>query len=111
MFTVKRISTVPASPLRVLVSAPTGDTQDAGLAAGGSFYFYPAGSEDGESSFGMDEGTARGIMDDPGLAVHFECTPALPALPSPEQKDSPAAPQARRRGQRQADDVSQPATE
>lgn len=116
MFKVKRVSTVPASPLRVLVSAQQDDPKDAGLAAGGSFYFYPAGSEDGESEFSMDEATARAIMEDRGLVVHFECTPALPSAHpaagiSQAADAGPTTPASRKRSRSAHDDVGQPATE
>lgn len=78
MFTLKRVSTTPASAIRILVDAPQGDG-DTGMAQGGAFYFFPPGSDQGESEHGMSEHSARAIMADPAVAVHFECTPELPA--------------------------------
>jgi hypothetical protein len=113
MYTIRRVSTVPKSPLRVVVDQPQG--KDAGFGAGGSFYFYPAGSEDGPDQFGVTEHTARTIMGDRGLAVHFSCSPALPGTEpaasepeeaaEPAQDDAaPAIPAGRRARKRQGDD-------
>lgn len=75
MYLVKRITTEPRTAFRVQVAQQDGD--DAGLAIGGTFYFEPAG-QDGDQAQ-MSEHAARAIMDDPGLAVHFTCQPALPS--------------------------------
>lgn len=85
MFTLTRLSTTPASPMRIVISQPEGE--DAGLHVGGSFYFQPAGDAHGDDRAGMSEYAARAIMGDPGLAAHFRCDPPLPspvAPPAPE---------------------------
>lgn len=81
MYTMKRISTTPDSPIRILVQADQQDG-DAGLNMGGSFFFMPAG-QDGDQA-AVSEATARGIMADPSLAVHFEVNPALPGAEEPQ---------------------------
>lgn len=75
MYLIKRVSTVPASPLNVAIDAPDGG--DGGFHQGGHFYFMAAG-EDGDSHR-LDERAARIIMSDAGLAQHFTCDPALPS--------------------------------
>jgi len=97
MFTLIRITTTPASPLRVQVAQP--QDSDAGLTVGGSFYFMPAGDPNGDDRAGMTEHAARTIMGDPGLAPHFRCEPALPApadspAPAPSTPPPPAPPAA-----------------
>lgn len=72
MYQLKRISTKPGSPMRILVDAPEGD--DAGFGQGGTFYFMPAG-QDGDTHQ-VNEAAAAAIMGDSELAGHFECTPA-----------------------------------
>lgn len=98
MFTLTRLSTAPASPLRIVVSQPEGE--DAGLHVGGTFFFQPAGDEHGDDRAGMSEFAARAIMGDPELARHFRCEPALPPLAAPAAAapapDAPVA--AARRG-------------
>ena len=84
-YKVQRISTEPATALRIQISIPTDG--DAGLAHGGTFWFQPAGDPNGDdSAAGLNEAQARAIMDDPGLAVHFTCTPDL-AKPAPAASD------------------------
>lgn len=61
--------------MRVMIAEPDG--ADAGLAAGGTFYFASAGEED--SSHQVSEHAARVIMSDPGMAPQFDCYPPLPA--------------------------------
>lgn len=95
MFTLIRLSTEPATPLKIQVAQPV--DADAGLTIGGSFYFAPAG-EDGDRA-GMSEHAARVILGDPGLAPHFRCEPPLPALapaaaPAPETAAPPPPPPA-----------------
>jgi hypothetical protein len=94
MFTLTRLSTVPSSPLKVVVSQPDGD--DAGLTVGGSFYFQPAGDAHGDDTAGMSEYAARAIMGDPGLAVHFRCEPPLPAPAATPALDADRQPARRR---------------
>jgi len=79
MYLLKRITNVPASPLRVVVAQADGD--EAGLNLGGSFMFEPAG-QDGDQAQ-VSEHAAKVIMGDPGLAVHFECQPPLQAPAAP----------------------------
>jgi hypothetical protein len=74
MYLLKRVTKTPNGPLRVLVSQPDGT--DAGLVAGGSFLFAPAGQPGDQAN--VTDRTARVIMTDPGLAVHFSCTPPYP---------------------------------
>lgn len=88
-YLIKRTSTVPSSPLRVVVAQ--GDGDEAGLNLGGSFMFEPAG-QDGDQAQVSDH-AAKVIMGDPGLAVHFECQPPLPGLAAA----APAADGGRRR--------------
>jgi hypothetical protein len=91
MFTLTRISTEPASPLKIQVSQPADG--DAGLTQGGSFVFEPAGTEG--SVAGMSEHAARVILGDPGMAPHFRCDPPLPgttAAPVAEAEPSPVPP-------------------
>lgn len=91
MFTLKRITTAPGTALHIMVDQPEADSPDAGLTVGGSFWFEPAG-QDGDTC-GMSEHAARVIMLDPGLAVHFTCTPPLPGM-GQEGQDQAAAPKA-----------------
>jgi|WetSurMetagenome_2_1015567.scaffolds.fasta_scaffold594596_2 hypothetical protein len=95
-FVLKRVSAAPNSAISVIVQQDHGDG-DAGLAAGGHFLFYPAGSQDGPAEYQVGEPVARAVMDDPGLAGHFECSPALGG--------SPAAPGRARRGAANTQDV------
>lgn len=76
MFKVQRISNEPATALRVQISLPV--EGEAGLAHGGTFWFQPADDPSGDTWATLNEQQARAIMDDPGLAVHFTCTPPLP---------------------------------
>lgn len=87
MYQLKRISTAPGSPIKIMVDQPSGP--DAGFGQGGTFYFQPAG-EDGDTHE-VSELAARAIMDDPDTAVHFTCTPALPAAIPADQVAAPAA--------------------
>lgn len=92
-YKVQRITKEPATALRVQISIPSDG--DAGLAHGGTFWFAPAGDAEGEdAAAGLSEQQARAIMDDPGLAVHFACTPALPGPAVVEQAatEHPAEP-------------------
>src|SRR5690349_10850066 len=73
---IRRITTEPNTPLRVLVDHQT-DPADGGFLGGGSFFFAPAG-QDGDRHNATGH-AARVIMGDPGLAVHFECTPPVDA--------------------------------
>lgn len=90
-YKVQRITKEPATALRVQISLPSDG--DAGLAHGGTFWFEPAGSAD-DAADGLSEQQARAIMDDPGLAVHFTCTPKLPgAAPADEDLVTEAPPE------------------
>ena len=82
MYRITRISSAPASTLRVQVAIPEGN--DAGLAAGGTFAFEPHGSDTpiDDRAVTVSEAVARAIMDDPGHAPHFRCDPPLPAAPA-----------------------------
>lgn len=85
MYTLKRITDVPNSPLRILVDAPAADSPDAGFTVGGTFYFEPAGQEGDTATVG--EHAARAIMGDAGLSPHFECTPPwAPEKPAKAEK-------------------------
>ena len=77
MYFVKRVTSEPASPIKVFIAQP--ESGDAGLGAGGSFGFYPVGSPDGESGFMLSEYAAKAIMSDPGIAPHFTVDPELPS--------------------------------
>lgn len=69
-YTLTRMSTIPDSPLRILVDQPDLDSPgDGGFAAGGSFMFEPG------DRVQVGEAAARAIMGDPGLAHHFTCEP------------------------------------
>ena len=76
MYQCKRLSTTPASPIRIQVDASQGDG-DGGFQMGGVFDFLPAG-QDGDTHQ-VGEAAARAIMLDHGLAGHFECTPPIQA--------------------------------
>lgn len=89
MFRLTRISATPASPLKIKIAKPDG--VDAGLTAGGSYVLEPG------DSVQVDEYVAGVIMNDPGLAVHFECLPPWkPAgvAPEPAPEPAPVAPDA-----------------
>jgi len=101
MYQLKRISKVPNSPMRIQIRKSDG--VDAGLTAGGSWFFMPAG-EDGDTH-DVGEHAARVVMGDASLAVHFECTPALD--PVPVAADEPAKDQA---GQGDTDEAGQQET-
>lgn len=81
MYLIKRVSTVPGSPLTVQVDGRPDDSGDGGFQGGGVYLFQPAGQDDDQHQ--VPEHAARAIMSDPGLRVHFECSPALPE-PEPE---------------------------
>lgn len=72
-FLLKRTSTAPDSPMRIVVAQADGD--EAGLNVGGTFFFEPAGKDGDQHQ--VSEHAAKVIMGDPGLAVHFECQPPL----------------------------------
>lgn len=121
MFKLTRKTTAPGSPIHVMVDQPQGDG-DAGLAAGGSFYFYPAGSEDGPSDHHVSKVAADAIMGDPELAKHFDCSPPWgvqaaaaeeePAAAEEAQPDHASESSSRGRRQRrgQGGDTTEPAT-
>lgn len=90
MYLIRRVSKTPASPMVCQLDAP--QDGDAGLQQGGVYYFMPAG-EEGDRHQVPSEFAARAIMDDPGLAPHFACTPPLPAKAVAEkaEPESPAA--------------------
>lgn len=77
MAILKRLTKVPNSPLRIQSSIPDGG--DAGLAAGGTYFFMPAGEEG--SAIDVPDHVAETILADPGLAAHF-VAPAAAADPS-----------------------------
>lgn len=85
MYTLKRITTVPGSALSIKV-----DGKDKTFIGGGHYMFEPAGM-DGDT-VQADEHVAGAIMGDPGLAVHFECTP--PWKPAGETTKTEAVPEA-----------------
>lgn len=92
-YRLQRITTVPNSPMRILVSQPDG--KDAGLNLGGSFYFMPAG-QDGDT-YDVSDHAAAVIMGDPGLAPHFRCLPewrpqVMDVPPTPAPVDVAAEP-------------------
>ena len=90
MYTIKRVSTIPATAMRISVDAPPPDGEDGGFQQGGVFNFAPAG-EDGDTHQ-VGEHAARAIMLDPTLADHFECTPKLKKVPKDEQPPVPGEP-------------------
>lgn len=93
MFTLKRISTTPNSPIRVQVDAPADG--EGGFGQGGTFNFYPAGQEDmGDVQHVMTQRAASTILDDPNLAGHFECTPPWPSQKAEPKPDDTSAPKA-----------------
>lgn len=77
MYLLKRTSTSPSGPIKILVDEQVAGDTDAGLAVGGSFEFWPPGSDEGESQFQVGDHAARQIMGDPELAKHFDCSPPL----------------------------------
>ncbi len=89
MYRLTRTSTVPGSPLKIMIARPDG--VDAGLSAGGSFVLDPG------DVVQVDPYVAGAIMGDPALAKHFDCVPewkpagqAAPA-PAPEPEAAPVA--------------------
>ncbi len=94
MYLIKRKTTEPASAIKIMVDRPQVDDPDGGFTAGGSFYFYPAGSEDGSSSHQVGDVAAAAIMGDPGVAKHFECIPPWKPKPAPVAPKTEVAPQA-----------------
>lgn len=74
MYVIKRVSTVPNSPLKISIDQPDGG--DGGFQQGGVYYFQPAGQEGDQHQ--VSEHAATVIMKDRGLAPHFTCSPALP---------------------------------
>lgn len=91
MFILKRKTTAPATPIKIIVDAPQGDG-DGGFMAGGQYHFYPAGSTDGPDTHQCSEIATRSIMEDPAIAVHFECTPPWQSL-KPGLPESATAPE------------------
>lgn len=67
MYRLTRTSTVPGSPLKIMIARPTGE--DAGLSAGGSFVLDPG------DVIQVDPYVAGLIMGDPSMAKHFDCVP------------------------------------
>lgn len=82
MYRLTRITTAPASPLKIMIAKPDGP--DAGLTAGGSYVIEPG------DQIQVDAYVAGIIMGDPSLARHFESLPAWPAA-TPADPD-PASP-------------------
>lgn len=89
MYQLRRITTEPNTALKILVDHAQGDG-DAGFLAGGSFFFEPAGKEGDRHQ--VNGHAAQVIMGDPGLAVHFDCTPPLPGTESKAAAAPKAAP-------------------
>ncbi len=69
MYTLTRTSTVPASPMKIMIDRQEAGDPDAGFGMGGTYYFEP-----GDRHAVSDE-AARAVMTDPGLKVHFRCDP------------------------------------
>lgn len=105
---LRRITTTPNSPLRILIDQPEPGSPDAGMAVGGTFFFAPAG-QDGDTAQVSDY-AARVVMSDPGLAPHFKCSPPFGAQTPPVEppadevavaaQEPEAAPERARRGPR-----------
>jgi hypothetical protein len=69
MYHLKRVTTAPGM-LQIMGNEP-GDVP--GPAIG--WNFWPAGSDDGPSQHHVPDWAAKAIMEDQGIAHHFECTP------------------------------------
>lgn len=80
MYQIRRTTTAPGSDLRITVDGPDG------MLSGTTLYFPPAG-QDGDTQI-VEEAVARVLMGDPGLAVHFECDPALDGQASKEPAEA-----------------------
>lgn len=76
-YLIKRITRTPKSPIRMLVQEATGEADDAGLARGGSYLFFPDGSEEGDSQIQVGAHAAKVIMASGLAAQHFVCDPPL----------------------------------
>lgn len=93
MFTLKRTTTEPGSPIEIMVDQP--QDGDGGFTGGGHFRFYPAGSDEGPDTAQVSDLAAKAIMDDPEVAKHFSCTPPWPVGPQvggqrkPRRSESP----------------------
>ncbi len=90
MYTIKRISKVPGSPIRVAVDAPPPDGEDGGFQQGGVFVFEPKGKDGDTHQLGLH--AAQAIMYDPTLADHFEATPDVPKVKKAERPPEPGTP-------------------
>ena len=82
-YQLKRITTVPGTPVVIAVTDRRGHEKDAGLADGGQFVFPVGGDAQDVSDW-----SCQAIMGDPGTARHFKCTPpwlgVSAPLPTPE---------------------------
>lgn len=76
MYTIRRTSTAPASPLVVQVDGQAADANDGQFQQGGVYAFMPAGQDDDHHQ--VPEHVARKIMAS-GLDQHLTCDPDLPA--------------------------------
>lgn len=74
--------------MKVMVDSPADG--DGGFGQGGVFHFAPAG-QDGDTHE-VGELAARAIMEDPGMAQHFTCTPPLAKPAAAQVADEDAAP-------------------
>lgn len=81
MYLLKRVTTVPASPLTIQVDGIRDDSGEGNFQGGGVYLFQPAGQD--EDRHQVSEHAARAIMSDPGIAFHFTCDPDL-KLPDTE---------------------------
>ena len=75
MYLLKRVTTVPATPLTIQVDGIPDGSGDGNFQGGGVYLFQPAGQD--EDQHQVSEHAAVAIMSDPGLADHFSCDPPL----------------------------------
>lgn len=89
MFTIRRTTTTPNSVLRCVVTGSTGAVEAV-------LRFAPAGQEG--DTHPVSRTIAEGLMNDAGLAEHFDCQPPLKEPERPAEPEPPAKPARRSRG-------------
>ncbi len=72
-YSLKRVTTQPASPLAIVVDAPR---DEKGEFQGAFSHQFATAGQDGDTHL-VSEHVARVIMADAGLAEHFKCTPPI----------------------------------
>ena len=80
MITVRRVSTT-GGMIQIAASEPPKEPGGP-IGVAQTFYFFPAGSDEGPTSNVMPDWAVNAVMTDAGIAHHFECTPPWgPAVP------------------------------